>query len=367
MIDIAQLGRHVTAGEPAEHVTAADEPLQRSRWPVLLLGFFARRTQWHQFGAITDQLRQQWGGNHITGVHHRGRPSHSPSPIPRRADRGVQTSGGISNSSLVGDDVNDHAADQCGTGRIGTPRRPALAGDTVCPSEHRGHRLRATLPNRARILSTHRPRNRGEFAFDQFGMRRIQPTPHRSGPGVIIRFGELDIHPPLGLLEPLLGLRIVLFDQRVDGLLNLRLRQQSPPRSSQRDTGVDGRHRIGVNHQMGAPRDRRDQPRLDPSRHERRVDLRQPFPQRLGQIHLRGRPTRAQVQRRSHLSGGGVPAITRPQPPRIIRVVYGAATPFDQLGDRRQPPSRTGSLGTRPTLDRAHYGAVIGLRQVGGR
>ena len=63
-------------------------------------------------------------------------------------------------------------------------------------------------------------------AFDQFGMRQYN-RPHGSSSGVILRLAELDVHAALGRAgttrEPA---DHAVFDQRVNGLLNLCLGQQ---------------------------------------------------------------------------------------------------------------------------------------------
>ena len=123
-------------------------------------------------------------------------------------------------------------------------------------------------------------------------------------------------------------------------------------------------HRGRVDDQMGAPRNRGYQLSPGSCPPEHGIDLWQSFPQRSGQIHLRGSPARSGSAPRPPLaavasSDHRTTAVAR------LRDHPGAAPPLDQFGDRRQSPRRTCDLGTGPNPDGTHHRVVVGRREVG--
>ena len=160
-------------------------------------------------------------------------------------------------------------------------------------------------------------------------------------------------------------------DQRVYGLLNPWHTWDSNPTGSQpprcRCRWLPSRP---GRDQMGAPRNRGYQPSPDPARQNTALTFGSRSPQRSGQIHLRGSPARARVQRRAHLRSRGVPAITGPQPSLISGIIPRCRTaarpvrrsppitaphlrPRHGPNPRRHPPPR-GLVGRRSRPDAVH-------------
>ena len=382
VVDVGVLGGPVAAGEAAGQIAAADETLQLPRGSVAGVAACTRWAQGLDGGAGVDQLGQQRSRDHATADDDRRlergrgllRRSLPLRPLLRlrlvlgRRCRGLilgrlrpgrfGLQGGGVEGGFVGQDVDDHGTgvgfDTCclAIGVAAVARQPIRAG------EHRAERIRAAFPHGAGIVRAHGAADLVEGALQQHGVGAQQPTPQRGGAGLVVRFAHLHVTAAGSIPELPACLRIMLGQHRVDGQVELMIREHTPGGGTVRDRRVDTCDGGAVGDQLGAPGDRRGHPQTQRARIEELGGPGQTFIQCFGQAHLRGGAPVADPRRTRHLGGRGIPVIARPHRPVVVRVV-GAA--LHQFSDRRQPVRRPRSFGACPTSDRRDDGGVINV------
>ncbi|CAN5407135.1 hypothetical protein BH09ACT8_BH09ACT8_46900 [soil metagenome] len=265
----------------------------------------------------------------------------------------------------VADDVDVHVAGAAVVGLGGAVRPAAAAGQVIRTAHHRTRGISAALSHGAGIVSTHTVGHQVQPLLHHLGIGGQQAPVDRRGAGGVVGIPERDIALTGGLLESAHRVRIVRFDQQVDGLFELLLRQRPPPDDNFGKGGIQQVQHVLVDEQ-GAPHQGADHRQRDHPGQEHRVDRRKPVGQHCGELELCDGPAVADVQGGGNLGGRGVRRIARPPIALIIGIP--AASP-DLLGDHCQPSGIRGRRRPVPALDRLIERSVIqgvqhrGLRQ----
>jgi len=270
VIDVGELGRPVAAGKPARQIPASDELRERRRRAVVRLSpEILGPRHGSEFGPrreAADRLGRQCAvAGQITGR----------CAVALAGDR-------VRLSQQVNDDLARVVVGVTGRGAV---VRPTTAGHPRAARGKGAKGIGTALALGPRIVGAH---CRGELIEPTVEHRSVR-RPDRSpevGQSITCRT-DFDVTIVVGVASGSEGGRIHLADPPVDDLVDFVPGQRIPSGCITGQSFVHACQHIGVADQAGAKNRGDNDAKVDPTRCERRAELRQPLDELQAVVHLR--------------------------------------------------------------------------------